>query len=176
MRRFVKSAAFAVACLPAVAQAAPPCLTPSEFTALSSYSLPSIITGTTQRCASALPANAWLRQNGDRLASRYAVAKPAAWPAARAAFVKLSSGSPNGDAAGLLKSLPDASLQQMLDGLITGLVGQQLPAERCGAVDTIVRLLAPLPPENTAELIAVAVGLGAKTGKARLGALSVCPA
>ncbi len=177
MREFLTIAAAAAAILPGVAAAAePPCLTPAEFTALSSYSLPSIIAGTAQRCAATLPANAWLKLNGARLALRYAEAKPAAWPSAKAAFVKLSGTTANGEAANLLKTMPDASLQQMLDGLISGMVGQQLPAERCGVVDRLVRLLAPLPPENTAELIAVAVGLGAKSGKARIGALSICPA
>ena len=58
--RFI--AALALSLTPIAAQAAePPCLTSSEFTALSSYALPSIITGTTEHCATTLPANAWLR-------------------------------------------------------------------------------------------------------------------
>jgi hypothetical protein len=168
MRSTALLAPLALALAPIAAQATePPCLTATEFTALSSYALPSIITGTTERCAAALPADAWLRRNGGQLAARYAAGKPAAWPAAKAAFFKF---------ANLLKSLPDSSLQPMVDALISGMIGQQLPADRCGAIDRLVRLLAPLPPENTAELIAVAAGLGAKTGRARLGKFSICPA
>ncbi len=93
MRQFIALAAAALTALPGIAAAAePPCLTPAEFTALSSYALPSIITGTTQRCAATLPADAWLRRNGGQLAARYAAAKPAAWPGAKAAFLKLSAG------------------------------------------------------------------------------------
>jgi hypothetical protein len=160
----------------AAAAAEPPCLTSAEFTALSSYALPSIITGTTERCAATLPSSAWLRRNGNQLAARYAMGKPAAWPSAKAAFFKIGGSAGNADAASLLKSLPDSSLQPMLDALIAGMVGQQLPAERCSVIDRLVRLLAPLPPENTAELIAVAAGLGAKTGRAKLGNFSICPA
>lgn len=177
MRLLAPIAALAVMTTPIVAQAAaaPPCLTPAEFTALSSYALPSIITGASERCASTLPADAWLRRNGVQLAGRYAEAKPAAWPAAKAAFLKLGAGNTgNPEANQLLKSLPDSALQPMADAMIAGVVGQQLPVNRCTAVDRLVRLLSPLPPENTAELIALAAGLGARTGKAKVGSFSLC--
>lgn len=170
-------AAIALLLSPIAAQAAePPCLTPAEFTALSNYALPSIITGTAERCAASLPADAWLRRNGNQLAARYAVGKPAAWPTAKAAFFKIGGATANADAANLLRTLPDSSLQPMLDGLISGMVGQQVPPERCGVIDRLVRLLAPLPPENTAELIAVAAGLGARSGRAKVGNFRICTA
>jgi hypothetical protein len=79
MRSTALLAPLALALAPIAAQATePPCLTATEFTALSSYALPSIITGTTERCAAALPADAWLRRNGGQLAARYAAGKPAA--------------------------------------------------------------------------------------------------
>jgi hypothetical protein len=173
--RFLALLAFTLA--PVAAHAAePPCVTSAEFTALSTYALPSIITGTAQRCATALPVNAWLRYNGVLLAARYSIAKPAAWPVAKAAFFKISADRVNADGTNLLKSLPDSSLQPMLDALISGMISQHLPPERCGMIDRLVRLFAPLPPENTAELIALAAGLQAKTGRAKLGNFSICPA
>lgn len=176
MRTFVNLAATVLALTPVAASAAePPCLTAPEFSALSSYALPSVITGTAERCAATLPANAWLKRNGSQLAARYGAGKAAAWPAAKAAFFKFSAGSANPDATNMLRSLPDTSLQPMLDALIAGMVGQQVPTERCGAINRLVQLLAPLPPENTAELIALAAGLGAKSGRAKLGNFSLCP-
>lgn len=170
-------AAAGLVAAPVAAQAAePPCLSAPEFTALASYALPSIITGTTERCNGALPASAWLPRNGGQLAARYAVGKAAAWPNAKNAFLKLSSSGTNAEAANLLKNLPDTSLQPMFDALIAGMIGQQLPTERCGMVDRVVRLLAPLPPENTAELIAVLVGIGSRTGQAKVGSFSLCQA
>ena len=74
MRLPAMLAAVALAALPIAAQAAePPCLTPSEFTALSNYALPSVINGTSERCATVLPGDAWLKRNGAQLAARYAV-------------------------------------------------------------------------------------------------------
>lgn len=176
MRQSAKAAVIALAMLPGMARAAePPCLTAGEFTALAGYALPSVIGGTVQRCSATLPTDAFLRRNGNDLAQRYAVNKAGSWPEAKAVFFKLS-GTGNAEAAKAIRTLPDPTLQLMLDGLIEGMVGQNLPVERCGAVDRVVRLLSPLPPESTAELIALAAGLGAKSGKAKVGAFSLCPA
>ena len=111
MRKLVQLMAAVLVAAPGVAQAAePPCLTAREFTDLSSYALPSIITGTAQRCSAALGPSAFLKRSGGALASRYSAAKPAAWPGAKAAFINLSGGI-NYDAANLFKNLPDAKLQ-----------------------------------------------------------------
>lgn len=176
MRRPILALAAALAAVPGIARAAePPCLTATEFASLASYGLPSIIKGANDRCAAALPADAWLRRNGTQLSARYAAAKPRTWPGAKAAFLKLSSG---GDKQGaeLIRGLPDPTQQLMLDGLIEGMVGQQLPTDRCATIDRVVRLLSPLPAENTAELIAIAVGLGAQSGRASVGKFRLCPA
>jgi hypothetical protein len=161
---------------PGAAQAAePPCLTAREFTSLSSYALPSVITGTAERCSAALGRDAFLKRSGAALAARYAAGKPAAWPGAKNAFIKLSGGA-NSDTANLFRNMPDAKLQPMVDALVEGLVAQQLPAERCRTIDTAISLLAPLPPQNTAELIALAVGLGSRSGGGKVGKLTICAA
>jgi hypothetical protein len=176
MRRFTTFTAALLAIAPTMAAAAePPCLSPSEFTALAEYALPSIITGTSQRCVTALDAGAYLPREGAQLAQRYAQRKPAAWPGAKAAFLKLSQ-TTNADAGNLIRTLPDASLQQMLGSLMEGMVAQQVSLDRCTALDRVIGLLAPLPAQNTAELIALTVGLGAKAGRAKVGAISVCAA
>lgn len=174
MRRFPAAAAVALTLAPTLAQAAePPCLAPGEFTALAEYALPSMINGTTQRCSSALGANAYLPRQGSQLAQRYAERRSAAWPGAKAAFLKLSA-TTNSDANNLIRTLPDASMQQMLASLMEGIVAQQVPLDRCTTIDRVIGLIAPLPAQNTAELIALAVGLGAKTGRAKVGAISIC--
>lgn len=176
IRRFATIAASLVTALPGVAQAAQeaPCLTPAEFSALSSYALPSLITGVAARCTTTLPANAYLTRSGAQLSQRYAARKQAAWPGARAAFLKVSGG--NAEVSQLFTAMPDEALQPMVDGLISGMIGQKLPTERCGSIDRLASLLAPLPPENTVELIALAVGLGSKSGKGRVGQFSICAA
>jgi hypothetical protein len=169
-------AAAAAVVVPGIAAAAePPCLTAREFSDLSQYALPSLITGTAERCSAALPADAYLRRNGSDLAARYAAGKPSAWPGAKSAFMKLSGGI-NPDATGLFRTLPDDKLQPMVDALVEGMIGQQVQPDSCATIDKAVRLLSPLPPHSTAELIALAIGLGSTGGGGKVGRIALCPA
>ncbi|HKX78757.1 MAG TPA: hypothetical protein VJM34_09585 [Novosphingobium sp.] len=179
MRLFVTIAAASLAVTPAVAQSAEPCLTPAEFSALAGYAMPSVIAGATKRCAATLNGQSYLGKQGPALATRYAAHKDTSWPMARTAFLKFTS---NGDnkADAILTGLPDTTLQQMLDGVVEGMVAQEIPLKDCSTIDKFVRLLAPLPPENTAELISLAVGLTSasdKSGKnGKVSKLNICPA
>jgi hypothetical protein len=176
MRRLMATAAALAVIAPGVSRAAePPCLTPSELTSLAGYSLPSIITGTSERCASVLGADAYLPRNGAQLAARYAERRAADWPGAKSAFLKFSTVI-GADANRTIQQMPDASLQPILDTFIEGMVSQQIPLKRCNSIDRLVRLLAPLPPDKTAELIAIAVGLESKAGERKFGKFSICPA
>lgn len=174
MRRLTILAAALLATAPGMAAAAePPCLTPAEFTSLAGYAMPSIISGTSQRCAVTLGPDAYLRQSGQGLAARYARQKSSHWPGAKAAFLKLSANGGN-DAGRLFRDMADASLQGILDAMMEGMISQQIPLDRCSTIDKVVRLLSPLPPENTAELIALAAGLGSKSDRPKVGKISLC--
>jgi hypothetical protein len=171
MRKIATLCAAALAMVSATAQAAQPCLTPAEATSLTAYALPALISGTTKRCAPSLAPSAFLRKGGTELATRYAARKAQNWPAAKAAFLKIGG---KDDASTLLASLPDPSLQQMLDAIIEGMVAQEIPTERCSSIDRVIGLLAPLPAQNTAELIGVLLGFSSKTGGAKAGSFSIC--
>ena len=174
MRRVFSGAVALGVCAASSAQAAePPCLTPTEFTALSSYALPSAIRGATARCAGTLPASAYLRSSGEMLARKYDGRKAAVWPTTKAAFIRVGSVmSPQ--TSEVFKSMPDGSLQPIVDSLLTTTVEQKLPLDRCVALDRLAMLLAPLPPENTAEIFGLAAGLYARDGRSKLGPFSVC--
>jgi len=176
MRRLILSLALAALPAPQIALAAEPvCLTPGEVTALSTYALPSAIGGIARNCAASLPAGAWLPQNGAALAQRYAGGKAQAWPAAKAVFLKMSVAT-NPDAAQLFATLPDESLMPLADAALAGIVASRVKPETCPTIDRALALLAPLPAENTAGLIALAVGLGARAGEPRLGKFAICKA
>lgn len=179
MRFLNKALALAlVAAIPAPALAAaaePPCLSAQEFTAVSTFALPGVIRGAAQRCMAVLPGDAFLRSQSEALAKRYSVGRDRAWPQAKAAFFKLG-GNIDPQASSMLKAMPDESLKPFVESAVTSMVGQQLPTERCSAVDRLVMLLSPLPAESTAEVIGLAAGLGARTGQARLGKFAICKA
>jgi hypothetical protein len=170
----ILAAAAALLAAPQLAAAAEPaCLSPREFTALSTYALPSVIGGTSRACAAQLPASAFLRRSGADLAARYAAGKERAWPEAKAAFLKMS-GERDPGAAQLFAGMPDDALRQVADAAFAGIVAGQIKPDSCTAIDRVVALLSPLPAENTAELIALAAGLGAKTGEAKVGKFALC--
>ncbi|MEW9855567.1 hypothetical protein [Novosphingobium sp. M1R2S20] len=171
MRRFAAAFAAMLATCPGLVHAAQPCLTAAEASSLTAYALPSAITGTAKRCVPNLGTNAFLPTGGAELAARYAVRKHQNWPAAKAAFLKMGA---KDESSAFLANMPDPSLQQMLDALIEGMVAQQIPLDRCAEIDRVVGLLAPLPAQNTAELLAVMFGLAGKTGKAKNDLFSIC--
>lgn len=176
MRRLTVPLISLLLAVPQLARAAEPlCLTPREFTALSTYALPSVIGGTARTCSASLPPTAFLPRHGSELAQRYAAGKAKAWPGARAAFLKMS-GATNPEAAELFATMPDDSLQPVADAALTGIVAARLKPESCPAVDRVLALLSPLPAENAAELIALATGLAANAGAdgPRFGKFAIC--
>lgn len=173
MRTLAILCATLLATVPGIAAAAQQqCLTPAEASSLAAYALPAAITGTSKRCSPSLSSSAFLPRGGAELASRYSARKAQNWPAAKAAFFKIGGGKDESSA--ILKTLPDPSLQQMLDAIIEGMVAQQIPTEKCGQIDRVIGLLAPLPAQNTADLIAVVLGLAGKSGQAQTEKFSIC--
>lgn len=161
-----------------LAAAEPPCLTKSEFSDLAGYALPSVIGGASDRCKPTLGPDAFLETEGPDLIQRYQGRKAETWPAAKSAFLKLSAKT-DSKANHLLSSLPDKTLQDMLDLMLEGLVSQEIPTKTCATIDDVARLLAPLPPENTADLLTLVVDLAGKpkddgSGKTAFGKLAIC--
>ena len=179
MRLPVLAACAVLAAVPGLARAAEAsCLTRQEFSDLAAYALPSALNGTAQRCGPVLGQNAFLPANGDRLVEGYASRKDKSWPAAKSAFLKISSKSSDRTSK-LLNLMPDDALQDMVDIMVEGMVAQEIPADKCGTIDEFMRLLAPLPPENTAQVIALAVSLAGKpakdgSGQSAIGRLTIC--
>jgi hypothetical protein len=166
-------AATAFAFQPALANAqASPCITPQQAASLAGYALPSVITGTTKRCETTLSPKSFLKTSGPALAERYATRKAETWPAAKAAFLAMSNGKD--DASKIFAQLPDESLREMIDVVLEGMIVQEIPIGECGKIDNFVRLLAPLPPENTAELVALLVGMAPAVKASKPGKLAIC--
>ena len=157
---------------PVVAQAAElPCLTAAEMTAVVSYAAPSAITAISQRCAASLPSDAFLKTGGSAMVAKYSATRTAAWPLAKATILRLA-GAMNPEVANMMKILPDDAIRPTIDTLLQSKLSDSFPLEKCGMSDQMFRLLAPLPPENVAALLPLALALG--TG--HIGKLSLCPA
>ena len=160
----------------AVAQtAAAPCLSQTEVRALTAYALPSALTGLIDRCGPQLGAGGFMPTQGRALVARYAARKDAAWPLAKKAFFRLGGGKANDKAMmETMAAMPDSALQPFVEGMIGGMIGAKLKPGQCAIADTLMRLLAPLPPENTAELIGTILELAEADDKKAPGGLNIC--
>ena len=175
MRTLALAAASLLLTAPQIAAAAdgPPCLTPKEATAIAAYSMPSAIIGTTQRCNATLGKQSWLALNGEALSKRYAERKSAVWPEAKSALIKMVSTSKDAIAE-TIKSLPDDTIRQLADSMISAAVADKVQVGRCQMIDRFLSLVAPLPPENTAELVALTLGIVAHADAPRIGKFMLC--
>lgn len=152
------------------ALAAPrPCLTEAEAQAVALVALPEIIRQTGVACAGELPATSLLRRARSPLLDRYDAEADRAWPAARAAMVKLS----NPEAEALLGS---QFARPLLTTLAAPLIVGRVATKDCGTIDRLVTLLAPLPPRNAAGVIVTTLRHLQARGERDVAALPLCPA
>ncbi len=177
-KTFTLVLASALVVVPGIASAQQSCLTKAEAHSLFGYALPQVISGTSKRCAQVLPSDSFLRSHGAELVTRYSAQKARYWPEAKAAFLKLGQ-SKDAQVGQFARNLPDESLQPLVDITVEGLVSQELPLKSCDKVDLALDLLSPLPPENTASLIALLIEATSKAddvapGKTKLGGFSLC--
>lgn len=141
----------------ALAETARSCMTPVEAEALIQYALPDIIDHLGKACTIKLPATSYLIRSRVDLVDRYTQAATPALPIARVAFGKVA-----GIKAEQVENLRDETLRGLLSmGIGTAIDGKFKPKD-CGMIDQILELLAPLPPENMAKLIGIALREGDK--------------
>ena len=166
----------AAAAMPAQAAAAQAqCLSPPEVRALTTFAMPSVLGGLIDHCAAQIGANGFMTTQGQNLVASYAARKNAAWPTARKAFFRLAgTRKDTGEATDMMEKLPDAALQPFVEGMIGGMIGAKLKPGQCVIADKLMRLLAPLPPENTAELLGTILELADRDDKTGPGGLSIC--
>lgn len=172
------AAAVALVALPAQAGAqaaakATPCLTEPEVRALATFAMPSALDGLIRNCTTHVGDAGFMTRNGAALVAGYAANKNAAWPMARKAFFRLG-GDKDKESVEMIAKLPDEALQPFVEGMIGGMVGAKLKPEQCRVADKMMRLLAPLPPENMVELLGTVVELATAGKKAAPGGFSVC--
>ena len=178
--KFVRSIALGVAlsALPAqaVAQTSKsPCLTQGEVRALTTFAMPSLLGGLIDHCGPQVGVNGFMPTQGRSLVATYAARKDAAWPTARKAFFRIAGGKDDDkQVTQAMQGMPDAALQPFVESMISGMVGGQLKPGQCVIADKLMRLLAPLPPENTTELLGTIFELADNGKKPSPGGFSIC--
>jgi len=186
VRSFVACAALAALALSetaaaqnAAAQTAD-CLSQREVTNLVSYALPVVMDSAIKTCRPQLAPDGYFATQGALLVHRYAANKSTAWPDAKAALLKL--GGKDAKMKDMVANLSDEALQPFADGLVAQLIAKGIKPGQCKSIEHATRLLSPLPPENTAELLTFVIVLAEKpkvrgaVGAPRKADLPICPA
>jgi hypothetical protein len=146
-RLLAPAAAAMLVVTPASAQR---CLSAPEAEAIALVAMPEVIRHAGTVCAARLPAASLLRRTDSPLLRRYEAEADRAWPAARAAIVKLSDPA--------IDSLLQSNLARpLITTLVAPMVVGRVAVEDCGVVDRLVTLLEPLPPRNTAGVLVTAL-------------------
>ena len=181
IRTVVWSAALASLGMAELAAAQEPaCLTEREVTSLVTYALPVVMDSTMKACRPQLSPQGYFATQGSTLVQRYAARKSTAWPEARAALVKL--GGNDAKMKDIVSSLSDEALQPFAEGMVSAIVTKGIKPSQCKAIERATRLLSPLPPENTAELVTFVLVIADKpkvrgaVGATRKSDLPICPA
>lgn len=143
---------------PAFAQAslAQQDFTEEEVSALARVAMPRAFQSLQQKCRPVLPGTSYIYAEGNTLQSRLQAASQGAWPQARSAILRLASRD-NPQMGNILAAMPPESLQPFLDELVASIVTTRLETVRCDQIDRVLELLDPLPAENLASLIGIAV-------------------
>ena len=133
-----------------------PQLTEAEIHAVALYGMPHAFRALQTRCATQLPASAYMRSHGDALSARLARSARGTFPGARAAMTRLLA-SDNPQMATLIGQLPQENVEPLVAELIAGKVQSEVQVQECSRIDRVLELLDPLPPENLAGLMGVFV-------------------
>ena len=157
-------AGFAALALPAAAvgQEAK-CVSRAESRAVVANLMPALLTSAAQRCGPQLGARSYLAANAPRLAQRMTAHGNASWPVAQRA-IEIIGGN----------ALPDnpALIEFGRQALATG-IAAKMDAQACTAIDALAEQIAPLPPENFANVLALFLEMGVNAD--RKAAIKVCP-
>lgn len=168
------AAAAAVSLIQAqAAAAAVPCITEQEITGMMAFAMPSILQGVTDSCRPNLASTGFFATRGGSMIQRYSAQKDANWPLAKAAFIKFGS-EKDPDAGKTIGALPDEALQPFVEAMMGEMIGSKIKPGECRNFERIAGLLEPLPPENTAALFGVIMGVVGDKSKG--SGPNICPA
>lgn len=139
------------------------CLTETDLHGMVAYMLPSITETAVKRCASQLPANAYLTTRGEGLVSQLRKGQSAAWPAARDALAKMAG--KDDEATVMFKAMPEGVVGPMMESMLARQLGNEIKSQNCKDIDRVMASLAPLPAANLVDAVTAIAMVAGRNGK-----------
>lgn len=144
---------------PAMAQ--PDELDPVAVAAAARYALPIAFDGFLRRCSTNLLPDGYAKSNATMLRAKFADGSDEAWPAAKAAMMQMTA-EDAGDMSAMFEMMGDDALRPFVDGLVEGMVSQEIKSDDCESIERGLEILDPLPADNIAALLGFVVEMGQK--------------
>jgi hypothetical protein len=153
----------AISLVSATSAQAKTCITRAEISGMMAYAMPGLLTGIRNKCVSNVAKDGYLATSIDGVIQTYATQQDANWPLAKAAFVKFAQ-KESAKESRAVQSLPDSVLKPLVEAMMPAMIGEEIKPTDCADIEEMLRLLAPLPPENTAGLFGTIMALAGGSG------------
>ena len=154
----------------AQAAAGQTCLSAHEIEGLVGYVMPAVLDKVAGSCAPHVSGKGYMATRLPDLIGTFASGRDAAWPQARAAFMKFG-GAGDKSAAAAFAALPDDALRQIVDQTFAEKLGMKVPPSACLDVEDILETLEPLPAGNAVRLITAIFMMAGRNDKS----IPACP-
>lgn len=118
------------------------------------YAMPLIVQAVEGRCSKTLSADGYLAMQGHRLKDKFAAHQNDAWPGALR-LINHFAGSEEPGITELVQALPEDAVRPFVDAIVVEKIGAEIKPKDCSRIERGLKLLEPLPPTATAELIAI---------------------
>ena len=167
--------ALAALTIPQVASAAT-CLEEKEVSGIVAFATPGVLETVSNTCKPHVGSKGFIATRADAMVANYGANRDAAWPLAKAAFLKFSgSGNEKADKAQeLMAKLPDDVLKPLVEAAISTAVSDDVKPEQCGQIERLMEVMNRIQPQDSADLIATLMSLvgGGKSARS----FQICPA
>lgn len=154
----------------AQAAASKTCLSNGEVEGLVGYVLPSVLDKVAGSCAAHVSRKGYMATRLPDLIDTIAAGRDAAWPQARAAFMKFG-GANDKEAAAAFAALSDDALRQIVDETFAEKLGMKVPPSACLDVEEVLETLEPLPAGNAVRLVTAVMMMAGRSDKS----IPACP-
>jgi len=129
------------------------CVTGEEVEALALVMMPEALTAVAQACTASLPESALLRRTGAQIFERYRALSAPSMARAQQAFAKISGSK--------AKDVSEIGMETM-KAMVVPMLTEAIEPKDCTAINHMIELLEPLPPENMAGMISTILQLVAR--------------
>jgi hypothetical protein len=142
----------------------PTCIHPHDMRTLIRIALPDAVEALAARCRPALPADAFLPNEGNGLAQRYRHEAPVDPARARAA-IEAATGQD------LSNFASNDTMLTIARGFVDDQIQQRVPIKDCTSIDSMMAIAGALPADTMAEAILVAIEVA---GPEQTKGLAIC--